>query len=131
VDRVGCADAQPAARMNGRLQDICNEVKRGTDMIVEYKEHDGVVEVPLWDFLRMAAVLKVWVHDYESYPEEHDEAGVHLAAEKEMKLVLNRIEVWIGKRVAKDPETMQLWQQGWEVLEGKTDEQKGSDWEEE
>jgi hypothetical protein len=100
-------------------------------MDVEYKEHDGVVEVPLWDFLRMAAVLKVWVHDYESYPEEHTEVDVHSAAEEEMKLVLDRIEVCIRKRAAKDPEIMKLWQHGWEVLGAKTDEQKGGDWREE
>ncbi len=74
-------------------------------MSVEYKEHDGVVEVPLMDFLRMAAVLKVWVHDYESYPEEHTEEGVQSAAEEEMKLVLDPIEVWIRKHAAKDPGT--------------------------
>ncbi|MGA2765796.1 MAG: hypothetical protein ABSG17_20820 [Spirochaetia bacterium] len=100
-------------------------------MSVEYKEHDGVVEIPLWDFLRMAAVLKVWVHDYESYPEEHTEEGVHLAAEEEMKLVLDRIEIWIRKHAGKDPEIMKLWQQGWEVLDGKIDEQKGGDSKEE
>jgi hypothetical protein len=100
-------------------------------MSVEYIEHDGVVEVPLWDFLRMAAVLKVWVHDYESYPEEHTEAGVHLVAEEEMKLVLDRIEACIRKRAAKDPGIMKLWQQGWEVLDAKIDEQKGGDWREE
>ncbi len=96
-------------------------------MSVEYKEHDGVVEVPLMDFLRMAAVLKVWVHDYESYPEEHTEEGVQSAAEEEMKLVLDPIEVWIRKHAAKDPGIMKLWQQGWKVPHGKTDEQKGDD----
>ena len=110
--------------MSGRLQAICNQAKRGTGMSVEYKEHDGVLEVPLWDFLRMAAVLKVWVHDYESYPEEH-------AEEEEMKLVLDRIEIWIRKHAGKDPEIMKLWQQGWEVLDGKIDEQKGGDSKEE
>jgi hypothetical protein len=81
-------------------------------MSTEYKEHDGIIEVPLWDFLRMAAVLKVWVHDYDSYPEEHTEEGASLAAEEEMKLVLDRVEAWIEKDAAKDPGILKLWQRG-------------------
>ena len=79
-------------------------------MSVEYKEHDGVVEVPIWDFLRLAAVLKVWVHDYDSYPEEHTEESVSLTSEEEMKLVLDRIERWATKHAAKDPGILKLWQ---------------------
>jgi len=96
---------------------------------VEYEERDGVVGVPIWDFLRMAAVLKVWVHDYDSYPEEHTEEGVSLAAEEEMKLVLDRVEAWIRLHAAKDPGMLKLWLRGWDV--SKTDEPKKSDSKEE
>lgn len=100
-------------------------------MSVEYKEHDGVVEVPLWDFLRMAAVLGVWVHDYDSYPDEHTEESVSLATEEEMKLVLDRVNAWIRKHAAKDPRILKLWQRGWEVVDGRTDEPKKGDLKEE
>jgi hypothetical protein len=103
-------------------------MKGNVEMRAEYKEHDGVVEVPLWDFLRMAAVLKVWVHDYESYPEDHTEEGVHITAEKEMKLVLDRIEAWIRNHAVKDPGILKLWEKGLKVPpRGATDELEGGD----
>ena len=100
-------------------------------MGVEYKEHNGVVEVPLWDFLRLAAVLKVWVHDYSSYPEEHTQESVSSTAEEEMKLVLDRVEAWAAKHAAKDPGMLKLWQSRWEVSDGRTDEPKKGDLREE